>query len=94
MAALFCHHALIAETAFGLTDSMFDVGQGQRFPLLCVAIIFGVGMILGLAGIITNMTSSIYRHRKEMDLKRDMIDRGMTAEEIVKVIEAAPPTGG
>jgi hypothetical protein len=32
-----------------------------------------------------------HRRRTEADLKREMLDRGMSVDEIVKVIEAAAP---
>jgi hypothetical protein len=35
--------------------------------------------------------NSIHRRRAEMDLKREMIERGMSADEIAKVIESSAP---
>jgi hypothetical protein len=63
----------------------------HRFVLLIIGIGCGTGVILGTLGIISSAITSVVRRRAEMDLKRDMIDRGMSAEEIAKVIESATP---
>jgi hypothetical protein len=63
----------------------------HRFVLLIIGIGCGTGIILGTFGILSGAISSVYRRRAEMELKRDMIDRGMSAEEIAKIIESATP---
>jgi hypothetical protein len=73
------------------TDWMSGLDAGQRTGILIVAIGCGTGVILGLAGIILNGVNSIHRRRTEVDFKREMIERGMSADEIVKVMECAPP---
>jgi hypothetical protein len=68
-----------------------DMEAEHRFVLLIVGIGCGTGIILGTLGIISGAITSVVRRRAEMELKRDMIDRGMSAEEIAKVIESATP---
>jgi hypothetical protein len=63
----------------------------QRFVLLIVGIGCVTGIILGLAGILSGTMSSVHRRRIEADMKRDMLERGMSADEIAKIIEAASP---
>ncbi len=81
---------LIAETG-AWSDILSGIGPDQRFGLLMIAMAFGMGCILGLAGIVSGTIGSIHRRRSEMDLKREMIERGMSADEITKIIESAPP---
>ena len=61
--------------------------------LALIVIVLGclTGVICTIVTFTSNTITSIHRRRLEVDMKREMIDRGMTADEIVKVIEAAPP---
>ena len=58
---------------------------------LAVIFIFGGGVIAGIVSMIVNAM----RHNKEGErnavLKQQMLDRGMSADEIVRVIQATPP---
>ncbi len=65
--------------------------QGQFFVVVLTAIGCVTGIAVSLAGIAYSCIDSIHRRRNEADLKREMLDRGMSADEIVKVIEAASP---
>jgi hypothetical protein len=58
---------------------------------LIIAIGCGTGIILGTFGILSSVFTSLHRRRVETDLKRDMLDRGMSADEIAKIIESAMP---
>ena len=82
------HNMLLADWG---TDLVSGFTAGQRQALLIVVIGCGTGIILGLAGIISHAVDSVHRRRMEIGLKQDMIDRGMSADEIAKVIECAPP---
>jgi hypothetical protein len=84
-------------TVFGIQSSSsfmqsFDGLEGEK-KFLVMTIIAGciTGVLCTLIVFISSTITSIHKRRLEMDLKREMIDRGMTADEIVKVIEAAPP---
>jgi hypothetical protein len=68
-----------------------DISPEQRFVVVIVAIGCAVAIVLGLAGIIASTFGSIHRRRAEMDLKREMIDRGMSADDISKIIESVTP---
>ena len=73
------------------SDAFSNVSPEQRFVVVIVAIGCTMAGILGLAGIISSTVGSIHRRRAEMDLKREMIDRGMSADDIAKIIESAAP---
>ncbi len=68
-------------------DLFLGLDQSDRFPLLCVAI----GCLVGIIAIISALVNSMHRRSLAAAMKRDMIERGMSAEEIVRVIEAAAP---
>jgi hypothetical protein len=69
----------------------FGLDQLQRFVLLIIAIGCATAIIISLVAIISSLVSSIHRRRGEGELKRELIDRGMSAEEIARIVEAAPP---
>jgi hypothetical protein len=72
-------------------DSFFGLNANERFPLLIIAIGCGTGVIIVLAAIISSAITSAHQRRLEIELKREMLDRGMSADEVAKVIEAAIP---
>jgi hypothetical protein len=74
-----------------LADFFVGIDPNQRWLILVVAISCSVGLVISLAGIVMKSISSMQRHRAETDLKREMIERGMSAEEIATVIQASPP---
>ena len=87
---VFWNSVLLAAPNWG-SDLVNGLNPGQRSAILIVAIGCATGVILGVAGIIYSAIDSLHRRRAEIGLKREMIERGMSAEEIVKVIECAPP---
>ena len=85
-------HAILAFQDASLWSTALDgIDADKRFVLFIIGIGCGTGIILGTLGILSGAITSVYRRRAEMDLKRDMIDRGMSADEIAKVIESATP---
>lgn len=73
------------------TDATHDMDHDQRFVLLLVAIGCATGIICTLSMFILHTINSIHRRRIEAEMKREMLDRGMSADEIAKIIEAASP---
>lgn len=80
------------ETADAWRQVMFGLEADQRFVILLVAIGCITAVIVTAAAIFAGVSTSIHRRTKEAELKREMLDRGMSAEEIAQVIEATPPT--
>jgi hypothetical protein len=84
--------ALLAfQAASPVSGILEGIDADKRFVLLIIAIGCGTGIILGTFGILSSAFNSLHRRRVETDLKRDMIDRGMSADEIAKIIESAMP---
>jgi hypothetical protein len=74
-------------------DSFFGLQEDYRFVLLLVVIGCSTGLLLVLACVFAGVWSSAKHKRLEAELKQDMLDRGMSAEEIEQVIEATPKEG-
>jgi len=62
--------------------------------VLAVLVVIGcaTAAIFTIVGCVSGVVSVVQRRRLEADLKREMLDRGMNAEEIARVVEATPPT--
>lgn len=86
---------LLAQEAAVSTDpwaaTFFGLAQEQRFVLLLVAIGCVTGVICTVVGCVSGSVSSIHRRRLDHELKQDLLDRGMTADEVAQVVEASPP---
>jgi hypothetical protein len=82
---------LLAQQSDVWNDTLFGVGQTERFPLLALIIGCATGVICTALTLLSSTIKSVHRLRTEVDLKREMIERGMSAEEIATVIEAALP---
>jgi hypothetical protein len=69
-----------------LWELVASLDEGLVFAVLFFA-------MAGLVAIVTTMFATIYgmhKSRLEDSLKRELLDRGMTADEIVAVIRAKP----
>ncbi|MEM8944565.1 MAG: hypothetical protein AAGD11_05215 [Planctomycetota bacterium] len=83
---------LLAQAAAGSTASGLLMGLDgeQRFVVMLVAIGCGTGALIAITAIITGVYTSLVARRELNDLKQDMLDRGMSSQEIAEVIEATP----
>jgi hypothetical protein len=73
------------------TSALNDLNPNNRFALIVVVVGCATGVICTLVVFISSTITSIHHRRIEAELKREMIERGMSADEITKVIEAAMP---
>ncbi|MCG8449588.1 MAG: hypothetical protein MI725_08420 [Pirellulales bacterium] len=80
---------LIAE-ADRWKSEFFGLDQDQRFVLLLVAIGCATAVLIAITAIGAGVYNSVKRRRQDMELKQEMLDRGMSAEEIAEVIKATP----
>lgn len=85
------NNTVLAATGDYWTDEFLGFDANQRFVVVLVAIGSALVLIITLAGILSGVVTTMHRRRLEEGLKRDMLDRGMTADEIAKVIESARP---
>jgi hypothetical protein len=94
-ALTFLHYPLIlAETTAQATDpwaaTFFGLDPDKRFVLMIIGVGCATGILIALPSVVLNLVGNIQRHRLNMEFKREMLDRGMSADEISKIIEAAP----
>ena len=73
------------------SSEFFGLDANQRFVVILTAIGCVTAVILTLAGIAFSWIDGANRRRMEAEMKRDMLDRGMSAEDITKIIETAAP---
>ncbi len=82
----------VAATSDPWEGSIFEgLDANQRFVLLLTAIGVVTGILITLLSFLYSALDAAHRRRTEANLKREMLDRGMSVDEIVKVIEAAAP---
>jgi hypothetical protein len=56
-------------------------------------IFFGLGALVLITWTVTLMIQKMYRARLEDSLKRELVERGMSAQEIIGIIEASSAPG-
>jgi hypothetical protein len=79
---------ILGQMSDSAAHSFFDLDPQFRFVLMIVAIVFGTLLIITTVGILSFMTRSIHHRRLEVALKHDLLDRGMSADEVARVVEA------
>jgi len=76
--------------AIGSND-LLNVDSDNRFALYVIVIGCVTGVICTIVVFTSTTINSVHRRRVEAEMKRDMVERGMSADEITKIIEAASP---
>ena len=89
-----CFFFLAATETDEWREVFFGLEPRERFPLLIIAIGCTFALLLTTVIVVGNVVYSIQRRRSEYDLKRDMLDRGLSADEISEIIKATPPPEG
>lgn len=72
-------------------ESFLGFGSEQRFALIIVALGCATGLIITLVCVISSALSHAHQRRLEIELKREMLDRGMSVDEVARVIETTVP---
>ena len=85
---------LLAQETVAKTDywseEFFGLDRDQRFILLLVLVGCLTAAIIVVTAVFSGVYHSLNRRRLEADFKQDLLDRGLSAEEMVDVIKAAP----
>jgi hypothetical protein len=82
---------LLAAASDPWAETFFGLDEGKRFVLMIIAIGCATGIIITAVTSICGIVESVHRRRLETEMKREMLDRGMSAEEIARVVESAQP---
>jgi hypothetical protein len=75
----------------GMTDLIENINAiGSPFNMFVL-----VALIVSVATVISSIAKQIRKygcHRQDIDLKRELVERGLSADEIERIIAAAGPT--
>lgn len=77
----------------GVSGFLENLDGEQRFVIGLVVIGCVTAVLITLGSVISASWCSVREKQIEADLKRDMLDRGMSPEEIQSVIESKPLSG-
>ena len=73
---------------------MYDVFQsivGIQSPFNMIVLVVLIGSV---AGVLTGIVAQIRKygcHRQDLDFKRELVERGLTADEIERIVRAQLP---
>jgi hypothetical protein len=71
-----------------MTDIFSKLSTDEILPIVIVAIIFGTAGVVALAIVVATCVYKVRRLTVSARLKQDMLDRGMSADEIKTILEA------
>jgi hypothetical protein len=71
-------------------SGFFDAIMSMQSPFNMVVLIVLIGTVGGVIGTFTKEVRKYLCHREDLQLKREMLDRGMKAMEIEQVMHAKP----
>jgi hypothetical protein len=69
---------------------IISLGPGERLPFLIVGLILGIFALVFVVTIVSGTIYKMHKNRLDDSLKRELLERGMGADEIVAVISAKP----
>jgi hypothetical protein len=75
------------------SEMFFGMDEDQRFVLLIIVIGCTAAVICTVVGCVSGALISMHRRRLEHELKQDLLDRGMSADEVAQIVESSPPSG-
>jgi hypothetical protein len=88
------NHLLLAEATQVGTKTFWDVVEGipsqDRAPFFGFSIMFALVMVIVVAAIVSKTMCRMHKAQLEDALKRELVDRGFTADEIAKIVETSP----
>jgi hypothetical protein len=73
--------------------SFFESIMSIPAPFNMIVAIVLIGSVAGVIITIAKNIRQYHCHHEELELKREMLERGMSAEEIEQVIRAKGPSG-
>jgi len=72
-------------------DLFTNFSPDQRFALVIIVVGCATAIIISTVGIVGAIVGATHKRRAEMDMKRELLDRGMNAEDISRIVESTPP---
>lgn len=86
-----CNAVLLAQPSDGVSSMFSNLDGDNKFALITVVVGCATGVLCMIVVFVSSTIDSMHRRRLETDMKREMIERGMSADEIAKIIESASP---
>lgn len=83
--------SLILAATESVPSLFAGMDQDQKFALIIVGLLCATGLILIISIVAIKYGDRGHRRKLEAELKREMLDRGMSAHEVATVIGAALP---
>lgn len=81
--------SLLLESAGFWTTLISDFTSQQRF-VLCLTVVGSVAMVIFILAVLTiGAWEKARRHETEVELTRDLLDQGKSAEEIQQIVRGA-----
>jgi hypothetical protein len=74
-------------------SNILDSIMSMQAPFNMIVLIVLIGCTAGVIGSIAKQIRKIACHRQELEFKRELIDRGMSADEVERVVRAGPNAG-
>jgi hypothetical protein len=94
MLALIQFPMQLAEAATQATDpwasTFLGLDSDKRFILMIVGIGCIMAAVIATVGILSGVADQFHRRRMEAEMKRELLDRGLSVDEVATVIRAAP----
>jgi hypothetical protein len=66
----------------------------DRLPIVIVSILFGLGALVLIVWILAHAVSRIHRLRTEANLKHELLERGLSADEVAMVVASTAGRSG
>ena len=73
-------------------SDFFQSVVSLQTPFNMIVLVVMIGCATAVVSSIAVETRKYFCHRNEMELKREMLDRGLEAEEIERTLRASAPT--
>jgi hypothetical protein len=70
----------------GFYEFLMTFDEAHRFPLMVVMIMGGTMALMFLSVVVALTVRSMYKHRLNDALKRELVERGLSGEEIERIV--------
>ena len=83
----------LADTTDTWSNLLTGFDADKRLALVIVVILAATGIIISAVAIVASTAKSVRIRLVETDMKRELLDRGLRVDEVVRVIEATSAPG-
>jgi hypothetical protein len=73
---------------YDLFNAIANLGE----PWNMIVLVVMIGSLAGVVSTIAKQTRKYASHRVDMNLKRELVERGLSAEEIERIVAAKSPS--